>query len=106
MNKRIQLIKEQTIKILRTIQAKKKLIRFAVLLRNKLIRLAVLLRDKLIQLAVLLRDKLIQLLKKLIQFLTSIEFKKILMGLLTRFMIQLSIILGIIKDFIDSKFQF
>ena len=95
MNKRIQLIKEQTIKILRTIQAKKKLIRFAVLLRNKLIRLAV-----------LLRDKLIQLLKKLIQFLTSIEFKKILMGLLTRFMIQLSIILGIIKDFIDSKFQF
>ena len=95
MNKRIQLIKEQTIKILRTIQAKKKLIRFAVLLRNKLIRLAV-----------LLRDKLIQLLKKLIQFLTSIEFKKIFMGILTRFMIQLSIILGIIKDFIDSKFQF
>ena len=82
MNKRIQLIKEQTIKILRTIQAKKKLI----------------------QLAVLLRDKLIQLLKKLIQFLTSIEFKKIFMGILTRFMIQLSIILGIIKDFIDSKF--
>ena len=84
MNKRIQLIKGQIINILRTIQAKKKLI----------------------QLAVLLRDKLIQLLKKLIQFLTSIEFKKILMGLLTRFMIQLSIILGIIKDFIDSKFQF
>ena len=82
MNKRIQLIKEQTIKILRTIQAKKKLM----------------------QLAVLLRDKLIQLLKKLMQFLTSIEFKKIFMGLLTKFMIHFSILLGILKHFIDSKF--